>query len=716
MVGAFTIGAESGAWRLVTYQDREELRSRDFAIAAEVDLAPEVMLDAPEEVLELALDEAMALSWRARDDYGVSRVTIEIDGRETGKVLASPRERRAEVSGLADPRPVDLGLSSGDRVKLSIAAWDNDAVSGSKVGRSQAIEIVVLGSRGIDLREDERQRKLRDLLVDVLAGYLEEPWPPGPTSGHLADWGEEVGGRYSELDAIIERWGGRPPSAVEGNVMQGVSRSGRELIRYTQTAFLQGSKSVARDSDVQVTAALRDEALGSVENGILALDYMLKKRAFTALSEASKKLADIATDLERMLEGDATAQELLSRLDHLEAARDDLASQAARLEEGNPLKEFVNQRSNEMDSLSEEIRKAIADGRLEEARELMARLAQQIEQLAQGIQDQMERGQKEDEEGEQVIQALLEELEALEKEQRSLQEQTQTIREGADEEAARATASLWEQIETKARQHADEASAYAGRIESANRGFNEVTRAENGAEHSAQLREAVVGRDLHQARVALEQARTAWLTAEWLSERLGGSSAEIRSLQAQIDAIEALLDRLEAASQAVDPRTREQTRGLEPAEQDLQRRLEAAAETAQQVARKLPVQPDGLEEGLQDAKGAMERAQQDMREGRPMPAEGSEGTAAERIGEARQALERALEQSRQMQQEGEQGQRGEGGQQGDAQRPQPIELPSPEEFQTPEEYRRELLEGMEGEVPEEYRALKKRYYEELVHQ
>ena len=35
---------------------------------------------------------------------------------------------------------------------------------------------------------------------------------------------------------------------------------------------------------------------------------------------------------------------------------------------------------------------------------------------------------------------------------------------------------------------------------------------------------------------------------------------------------------------------------------------------------------------------------------------------------------------------------------------------------TPEAYRKALLEGMEGEVPEAYRAWKKRYYEELVQQ
>ena len=45
-----------------------------------------------------------------------------------------------------------------------------------------------------------------------------------------------------------------------------------------------------------------------------------------------------------------------------------------------------------------------------------------------------------------------------------------------------------------------------------------------------------------------------------------------------------------------------------------------------------------------------------------------------------------------------------------------IEIPAPESFQTPEAYRKALLEGMEAEVPDEYRALKQRYYEELVRQ
>ena len=45
-----------------------------------------------------------------------------------------------------------------------------------------------------------------------------------------------------------------------------------------------------------------------------------------------------------------------------------------------------------------------------------------------------------------------------------------------------------------------------------------------------------------------------------------------------------------------------------------------------------------------------------------------------------------------------------------------LEIPAPEAFETPEQYRRQLLEGMEGDVPDEFEALKRRYYEELVRQ
>ena len=39
-----------------------------------------------------------------------------------------------------------------------------------------------------------------------------------------------------------------------------------------------------------------------------------------------------------------------------------------------------------------------------------------------------------------------------------------------------------------------------------------------------------------------------------------------------------------------------------------------------------------------------------------------------------------------------------------------------DENMSPDEYRKALLKGMSDDVPEEYRRLKRRYYEELVRQ
>jgi hypothetical protein len=70
------------------------------------------------------------------------------------------------------------------------------------------------------------------------------------------------------------------------------------------------------------------------------------------------------------------------------------------------------------------------------------------------------------------------------------------------------------------------------------------------------------------------------------------------------------------------------------------------------------------------------------------------------------------------QMQGQQRDEGDGGEEEGPmdQDPGSIDIPAPEDFQTPEAYRRALLEGMAGDVPEEYRSMKQQYFEELVRQ
>ncbi|MEM6930709.1 MAG: hypothetical protein AAF602_27495, partial [Myxococcota bacterium] len=117
-------------------------------------------------------------------------------------------------------------------------------------------------------------------------------------------------------------------------------------------------------------------------------------------------------------------------------------------------------------------------------------------------------------------------------------------------------------------------------------------------------------------------------------------------------------------------------------------------------------------------------ASDDLRDGELMQAEGSQGVASQRIRDAIESLQQARQQAQQQAgplrpggeaQEGGDEDGSEDRGDGDLNRGD-FEIPGREEFRTPEEYRRALLEGMQGDVPEEFRSMKKRYYEELVHQ
>lgn len=116
----------------------------------------------------------------------------------------------------------------------------------------------------------------------------------------------------------------------------------------------------------------------------------------------------------------------------------------------------------------------------------------------------------------------------------------------------------------------------------------------------------------------------------------------------------------------------------------------------------------------------MDRAQGALETGSVMESEGHQRHASDQLDETRQHLQQAMQQQQQMQRMMRQMNGEGGGEQTGPENPQMAmeqpEIPAPELFKTPEAYREALLEGMSGNVPEEFKALKRRFYEDLVRQ
>ena len=200
VTGAFTILAEDGTWHLDLMAAEERRRSRTFQITVEPDLAPVVMVDAPGRV-EVPLNQPIELPWAARDDFGLTRIALFLDGVERSEIRRIDPSA-AEAAGELSLTPQQLGMSVGMRVRLQVGAYDNNAWSGEQLGLSEpAIEIVVVDPDSQQRLDLATREKLRDLLVDMLAGQLLEPWPPGRTHGAVLAFGERFDGLTGLADA-----------------------------------------------------------------------------------------------------------------------------------------------------------------------------------------------------------------------------------------------------------------------------------------------------------------------------------------------------------------------------------------------------------------------------------------------------------------------------------------------------------------------------------
>ena len=193
-------------------------------------------------------------------------------------------------------------------------------------------------------------------------------------------------------------------------------------------------------------------------------------------------------------------------------------------------------------------------------------------------------------------------------------------------------------------------------------------------------------------------------------------------IQADGQRILALLDKLQ--QQQGSPELQKALQQLAGEQQRISERAQQVAKEAQGVSRDLPMRAPGLQKGADQAVQESGRAAQAMREGDPMSATGGQQATEDGIGEAREALKQAARTMQSMAQASGQG-GGDGGgdeeksgeRQGEGQDMRgEMPIPAPEQFQTPEEYRRALMEGMQGAVPEQYRSSNLRYYEELVRQ
>ncbi len=733
-----------GAWRFLLFSGDKVLASPDYKIVVEADQPPVVVTSETGEISR-AVDEPLNLRWQVTDDYGVATVTMEIvkDGEMVVTELRSPIDPVLEISGRVRQTPRRMGLRPGDKVSLRVVAMDTDKASGGNRGESEEIVIEVLGPKGVGRRLTAYHRKLRGALLIALADFLEEPVPPADQPRGMLRWARKTRNRLDRVRQVYkDQWGEEQSEGMDGIVVRDVMEKSGRLYRFTVVTFDTGTSSgvsgrKAVEKDYRTFSGLHTETVSSLERAVWMIDEMLQQVAYREVARQAQEVAQEAQELSEMAEDNPDAQQLLARLDQLERLMSRLKDAAARLSEGQ-FKEFVNSRLSEAQGQMDAIRKAISEGRIEDAQRMIKDLAEQLNQFAEGMKEQMSRSGQKDDELAKRFKQLMKDLESMQGEQTKLADELAVARGtfGGDFDQAMV---LWERLDKLAASAVARSDAMLSRVGDG-RGYSPRTiqRAEVSGQEVRGTRDAVRARDV---RGALERVLSAQRYAMMVEQafrreknglRMDGdepprdlkeASEEARRMSVVLQEMRSLLDKMMDQPGESSPELESEARKLSSRQTELRQRQRQLSQEVQTVERAIPTGDGTAQESMQRAGQAMDQAFGALDRGEAMQGEGHQRDAARKIQETRDALQRAQQQQQQMQQEmrrmegeGEGSGARDGGQDhpnADLEQP---EIPTPEAFKTPEAYRRALLEGMAEGVPEEFEALKKRFYEELVRQ
>ncbi len=722
--GSFTLARE-GVWRF----NFGALSSPDYRIIPEPDLAPSVAVEGRAR-LRAKLDARVELSVSAKDDYGLARIVAEITvgGRSREIELRKPIDMPLMANELVRFSPLEWGLKPGDLARVRVGAWDNDEVSGSKPGWSVPFTIEVVGAGGTFREQQELREALKQALIPPLADFLVEVVPGEGSGTAVHRWADGADVRYERFDDVAVGVVGLDSRTFEARIVENVNGPRRDLF-----AFARGlGAGTLNERDAVMLSELHATNIRALEMAVWTLDRVQRKAAYQELQALVMELAKEARELRDELPN-LGKPETLARLDQIVRLKAQVEAAAAKLDQGG-IRQFLESRGAELDGAIAATRRAVAAGNRDAARADMQRVADLLDEMAGGVQEAEKRKGEADDKLGAAMKQLSEDLEDLAARQEALQSDVDSARSQHGKSLDEGMAA-WKRVE---RATEDMNRELGGAALEAVRSTRIVQGGVDDARHDGQgLKDSVSARDatragqrvedvrdsIARARARLEAARRA--RAVSAPEAAAAAAALDKADRAAGKAADALQE-LQQGQADASPELRDALRSLSTQQGEVAQRGREVAGQAQKLAREMPTDASAMEGAAAEGAEQSQRASESMQDGDALGASGAAGAATEAYRRAQEELEKAAQAMREMQQAGGGGGGGEpgegepqGGEGSDADNEgerQEVIIPAPEEFATPEEYRKALLEGMQGDVPEAYRAANRRYYEELVRQ
>lgn len=410
--GSFFIEDKSGKYR-----------SKVFKITSEENKNPRVSIEAPGgDVIEIGGEEKLDINYRAEDDFGIAKLLLIWNTKEgeSNKLIKQTKKQLRLLEGKFVWELGSVDSDPDETVEVRIKVYDNDTVSGPKVGVSNVIKVKFKNPR----RNHEDvlivAERLLDELLDLLGDEIENarsgnmPFNTGRNSNN--DQIPEQGQNqldYSKTNISMIK---SIQESITSKIEKTLSPIDKLLEKMRNDDFsdytyflelsgmkirIQGLLDERRNlipsfsmTDLGRLDSLITKEINEFEDDILFLDSMLKGEKLRESLLYGKDTLSRYNELSELLQklkqrGDETTRkEIAQKLEELKSLMSELTEKLSSIS-GDVYEGFLNPDAFESIDLQgklDEIMKLAEQGKIDEALDLLANLKTGLQSMIASLE------------------------------------------------------------------------------------------------------------------------------------------------------------------------------------------------------------------------------------------------------------------------------------------------------------------------------------------
>ena len=739
---------ESGSF--VIEESSRHLASESFNIVLEEDKDPMVSIKSPlGEIVELGSDEKMDVFYEAEDDFEISKLALSWENQtEQSEVpIKFDEQGKGSIAGKISWGPADIPPDSGDTIKIRVLAYDNDNISGPKVGISNSITIKLKDARSKHEETLNFAEQLMEELIDVLGDEINIA---KLRDNNSLSQDQKTNPEIIDTDNILKVQRRLTNKIEHANGTLNMTLSSMRDDEYSDfTTFVVLSNMEARIKDLLYERKHLLESFAKIDVGrlnrlmkkeivefeddILFLDSIIKGNklmdSLYSSNDLLGKYSELSELLKQMQEGKPgdygeQLQEMMNQISELMSQlAEKMEALSGEIQEG-----FLNQdafQAMNMQNQLDEIAKLAQEGNIDQALKQLENMAQGLQNMIASLENGMQSyGSSMMSQGMSELNEFISRIEEIEKQESLLRDKTQGLKDNMLGSPSSNSNNLREFIDEqskKVKELGDSLSQARAKVaENSPNGVNSQTDHlfKNMLDKTKQLENWMKNMDFDQASKTVKGLEE---NVQGIKDMSRHNFASLGSAAGKISNANKLAGDIRRGLENLN----KEAAGGNQLDQMANRQDEIQAET-DDLGKELSnntggmFMSPGIGEKLELARNFMGNASQDLHDKQVSKAISNQDEALKALRDAKDQAQQMMQQMQMSAQGGGmptpmmlgQGMMQPGGNQGADTRY--VEIPKVDESLIGKEYKQRILEAMKGGSPEGYIELNKKYYDRII--